>query len=56
MRALGVDDALILVGLLLVGLALWLAFGAAATIAYGGMVCLLVGLACAWRGKTPAAK
>lgn len=35
-------DALALVGLLLVGVAVWLAFGLASTLAYAGAACLVL--------------
>lgn len=45
-------DALALVGLLLVGVAVWLAFGLAATLAYAGVACLVVAAVLAYAPRS----
>ncbi len=44
-------DLLIMLGLLLVGLAVWLVAGWPGVLGYGGAVCLALGLVGAVRGK-----
>lgn len=46
-------DALVLLGLVLLGVAIWLWLGVAPVLGYAGVALLLIGLALAAREETP---
>lgn len=45
------DDILVLIGLVLLGAAIWQAQGATATTAYAGAILIIVGVALGWQGR-----
>lgn len=54
MRALGRDDVAVLVGLFLIGVALWLGSGVPAVVGYVGALLVVFGVTAAWRGQPRA--
>lgn len=45
------DDMLIILGLVLLGAAVWQAQGATATTAYAGTILIILGIALGWQGR-----
>lgn len=55
-RQIGLAETAVVVGLLLLGTAVWLWHGTPALLAFAGMVAILVGLALAWQDGRKVAK
>jgi hypothetical protein len=48
MSRFGLDDALVLAGLVVLGVAIWMAWGTSAVVAFAGAVLVTIGVLAAW--------